>query len=164
MPLVNSSGITPDPFTRLDADAPLTDGPVLVPFARFLAEREGLVGRNAPLGVLVANTDNVADLAPFLGSIAVIVLDFPKFRDGRAYTQARLLRERFGFTGELRAAGNVLRDQFLLMVRCGFDAFEISKPADVGALTEALASYSVFYQPTGDGRPTALRLRTEQAG
>ena len=164
MPLVKLSGITPDPFTRLDATAPLTDGPVLVPLARFLAERDSLVGRNAPVGVLVANTDDVAALAPLLAGIALIVLDFPKFRDGRAYSQARLLRERFGFTGELRAAGNVLRDQFLLMVRCGFDAFEISKESDVGALTEALASYSVFYQPTGDGRPTALRLRAGLAG
>ena len=63
MPLVKLSGITPDPFTRLDATAPLTDGPVLVPLARFLAERDSLVGRNAPLGVLVANTDDVAALA-----------------------------------------------------------------------------------------------------
>jgi len=84
---------------------------------------------------------------------------FPTFRDGRAYSQARLLRERYGYRGEVRATGQVLRDQFLFMLRAGFDAFEVRKPADAEAFAGTVKRYSVFYQPTGDGRLTALHRR-----
>ncbi|TCT08201.1 DUF934 domain-containing protein [Aquabacter spiritensis] len=163
MPLVKQGAVVPDPFARVADDAALPEGPALVPLARLLAD--GLPeGRNAPLGVLVPNAADVALLAPFIGQLAVIVLDFPKFRDGRAYSQARLLRERFGFSGELRAAGNVLRDQVLLMVRCGFDAFEVAKADDIPGFTHALAAYSLVYQPTGDGRRTIGDARRAARG
>src|SRR5919106_1099823 len=81
--------------------------------------------------------------------------------DGRAYSQARLLRERHGYDGELRATGQVLRDQFVFMSRAGFDAFEVKKDADAGAFAETMKRYSVFYQPTGDGRVTALNRRMQ---
>jgi uncharacterized protein (DUF934 family) len=84
---------------------------------------------------------------------------FPNFRDGRAYSQARLLRERYRYRGELRATGEVLRDQFLFLVRAGFDAFEVKKAADAVVFAEALARYSVFYQPGADGRAPALHRR-----
>src|SRR5258705_5208673 len=84
---------------------------------------------------------------------------FPTFRDGRAYSQARLLRERHGFKGELRATGQVLRDQFVFMLRAGFDAFEVKKESDAEAFAATVKRYSVFYQPTGDGRITALHRR-----
>ena len=83
------------------------------------------------------------------------------FRDGRAYSQARLLRERHGYDGELRATGQVLRDQFVFMLRAGFDAFEVKKDADADAFAETMKRYSVFYQPTGDGRVTALNRRMQ---
>ncbi|MEP9379424.1 DUF934 domain-containing protein [Aquabacter sp. CN5-332] len=159
MPLVKDGAVVSDAFVRVDADTPLPDGPVIVPLARLLAEGEALIGRNQPLGVLVPNSADVKVLAPYLRHLSVVALDFPKFRDGRAYSQARRLRERLGYTGELRASGNVLRDQFLFMVRCGFDAFEITKLADIPAMAQALKSYSVFYQPTGDGRQTAAEAR-----
>ncbi len=159
MPLVKNGEVIPDAFVRVDADAALPDGPVIVPLARLLDEAKALAGRNSPLGVSVPNSADVRVLEPVLQHLSVVVLDFPKFRDGRAYSQARLLRERLGYGGELRAAGNVLRDQFLFMVRCGFDAFEITKAADIHAMAEALKSYSVFYQPTADGRRTAAEAR-----
>ena len=96
---------------------------------------------------------------PYLDWIALVALVFPSFRDGRAYSQARLLRERHEFRGELRATGQVLRDQLLFLHRAGFDAFEVSKEKDTAAFREALQRYSVFYQPTGDGRPSALGAR-----
>ena len=92
-------------------------------------------------------------------SFALVALDFPKFRDGRAYSYARLLRERYGFRGELRAVGEVLLEQLFFMLRTGFDAFEIQGPDPSGAYRTALADFSVWYQPTGDGRPTAIQLR-----
>ncbi|MBM3537123.1 MAG: DUF934 domain-containing protein [Alphaproteobacteria bacterium] len=135
------------------------DGPVIVPFVRWRAERETLIGRNAPVGVRLTNTDPVADLAPDLDRLELIVLEFPKFTDGRAYSQARLLRERYGYRGELRAAGNVLRDQLLFMQRCGFDAFELTQGQPVQAWVAATNEFTVFYQPAGDGRNSAMQLR-----
>src|SRR5215203_1713562 len=101
------------------------------------------------------------DLVPHLGRLAAVALVFPTFRDGRAYSQARLLRERHGYDGELRATGQVLRDQFVFMSRAGFDAFEVKKEADADAFAETMKRYSVFYQPTGDGRVTALNRRMQ---
>ena len=86
---------------------------------------------------------------------------FPTFRDGRAYSQARLLRERYKYSGELRATGQVLRDQFVFMLRAGFDAFEVKKHSDAEAFVSTVKRYSVFYQPTGDGRVTALHRRMQ---
>ncbi len=105
------------------------------------------------------NNRDVDDLVPYLDRLAVVALVFPTFRDGRAYSQARLLRERHSYRGELRATGQVLRDQFLFMLRAGFDAFEVKKPSDAEAFANTVKRYSVFYQPTGDGRMTALHRR-----
>ena len=79
------------------------------------------------------NNRDVDELVPWLDRLAVVALVFPTFRDGRAYSQARLLRERHRYRGELRATGQVLRDQFVFMLRAGFDAFEVKKPADAEA-------------------------------
>ena len=106
---------------------------------------------------------------PYLDRLAAVALAFPSFRDGRAYTQARLLRERYLYRGELRATGQVLRDQFVFMLRAGFDAFEVKKQGDAEAFAQTTRRYSVFYQPTGDGRLAAPHRRaqsrhTESAG
>jgi uncharacterized protein (DUF934 family) len=160
MPLVKAGKIVEDQFVRVEDDAPLPDGvPVLLTAARFLADARELAERDAPVGVIWPNDRRVAELAPFVDRLALIALIFPKFKDGRAYSQARLLRERYGFRGELRAAGEVLRDQFQFLLRSGFDAFEVKKPADAAAFAQAAARFSVFYQPSADGRLPALRRR-----
>ena len=110
----------------------------------------------------LANTDDVLALGDRLAGVKLVVLHFPKFTDGRAYSQARLLRERHGYEGELRATGQVLRDQFVFMLRAGFDAFDVKKQADAEAFGEAARRYTVFYQPTGDGRLSALHRRNQQ--
>jgi uncharacterized protein (DUF934 family) len=99
------------------------------------------------------------ELEPVLGRLALVALVFPTFKDGRAYSQARSLRERFGFRGEIRATGDVLRDQFLFLHRAGFDSFEVRKAGDAAAFCEALQKYNVFYQPAADGEGGALRRR-----
>ena len=107
--------------------------------------------------VLLANTDPVEDLAPHLGRLRLIVLDFPKFSDGRAYSQARLLR-RMGYRGELRATGGVLQDQVAFMLRCGFDSFESEQQGFGEALARARTLFSVVYQPAEDDQvPASLR-------
>jgi uncharacterized protein (DUF934 family) len=88
-----------------------------------------------------------------------VALVFPTFRDGRGYSQARLLRERYHFRGELRATGQVLRDQLLFLQRAGFDSFELTKDADAAAFAAAVCRYSVFYQPAADGRASTLTAR-----
>ncbi|HEV7822937.1 MAG TPA: DUF934 domain-containing protein, partial [Burkholderiales bacterium] len=111
--------------------------------------------------VLWPNNRDIDELAPWLDKLALVALVFPKFQDGRAYSQARILRERQGFRGELRATGQVLRDQFVFMQRAGFDSFEVKKEADAKVFGTVSKRYSVFYQPTGDGRLTAFRQRLQ---
>src|SRR5262245_48230182 len=112
MPLLRDGALVDDPWVVVADGDPLPDGkPLLVSLARFQAERASLVARGVPLGVSVTNTTDVATLAPDFGTLGLIALIFPKFNDGRAFSQARLLRERYGFKGEIRATGAVLRDQ-----------------------------------------------------
>jgi uncharacterized protein (DUF934 family) len=160
MPLVKNGRITADAFVRVADDAELpADGAILVSAARFLDNPEALSRRAARTGVIWPNNRDLDDLVPYLDRLAAVALVFPTFRDGRAYSQARLLRERHGYRGELRATGQVLRDQFLFMLRAGFDAFEVKKESDAEAFAATVNRYSVFYQPTGDGRVTALHRR-----
>jgi uncharacterized protein (DUF934 family) len=160
MPLIKNGRVTEDPYVRVLDDAPVPDGvPVIVPAARFLADAADILRRDAPTGVAWPNSRKVAELEPYLDRLSLIVLAFPNFKDGRGYSQARVLRERYAFTGELRASGQVLRDQFLFLVRAGFDALEVSKPGEVEAFAAAIARYSVFYQDAGDDRPSARRRR-----
>lgn len=164
MPFVTNGRRAEDRWQRPADDLPLPEtGPVLLPADRFLAEAEALATRVDPVGVIWPNNRDVDDLVPWLGQLSLVALVFPLFRDGRAYSQARRLRETHGFRGELRATGDVLRDQFWFMVRAGFDAFEVKKEADADVFTEMLTRYSVPYQPTGDARPTALRRRLAAA-
>jgi uncharacterized protein (DUF934 family) len=163
MPLVKDGKLATDMFVHVrDGDELPGDGAVLVSAARFLDEAEALLKRAAKLGVIWPNNRSVDDLVPYLDRLAVVALVFPTFRDGRAYSQARLLRERHGYEGELRATGQVLRDQFMFMLRAGFDALEVKKQSDVEAFALTSKRYSVFYQPTGDGRLTALYRRMQQ--
>jgi len=162
MPLVKGGKILDDSFVHLADDADLPEaGDVLVTSARLLQDPQALFGRAGKIGVIWPNSRDVDDLVPYLDRLAAVALVFPTFRDGRAYSQARLLRERYAWRGELRATGQVLRDQFVFMLRAGFDAFEVKKQIDAEAFAKTVKRYSVFYQPTGDGRLTALHRRMQ---
>jgi uncharacterized protein (DUF934 family) len=163
MPLVKQGKISGDAFVHVaDDDEIPSGGAVLISAARFLADADALSRRPGKLGVIWPNNRDVDDLVPYLDRLAVVALVFPTFRDGRAYSQARLLRERYHYRGELRATGQILRDQFVFMSRAGFDAFEVKKDSDAEAFANTVKRYSVFYQPTGDGRVTALHRRMLQ--
>ena len=163
MPLVKKNAqIVDDLFVHVADGVELPgDGAILISAARFLEDPEALLKRAGKTGVIWPNNRDLDDLVPYLGRLAAVALVFPSFRDGRAYSQARLLRERHGFAGELRATGQVLRDQFVFMLRAGFDAFEVKKESDAEAFASTAKRYSVFYQPTGDGRVTALNRRMQ---
>jgi uncharacterized protein (DUF934 family) len=163
MPLVKQGKVSGDAFVHVADDAEIpAGGAVLISAARFLADPETLSRRLGKTGVIWPNNRDVDDLVPYLDRLALVALVFPTFRDGRAYSQARLLRERYAYRGELRATGQVLRDQFVFMLRAGFDAFEVKKDSDAEAFVSTVKRYSVFYQPTGDGRVTALHRRMQQ--
>jgi len=134
-------------------------GPVIVSLDQWKAHRDELVKRGTPLGIRMHSDQPPELIAADLPHFAVVALEFPKFRDGRAYSYARLLRERYGFKGELRAVGEVLLEQLFFMLRTGFDAFDIQSADPLKDYRTALADFSVWYQPTADGRPTAMQLR-----
>src|SRR5262245_19543018 len=120
MPLIRDGHIIDDPYQRVLDDTPLPDGAVLLPVARFLADAQELSARDGKIGVIWPNNRDIAELVPWLDRLSLIALAFPTFKDGRAYSQAAVLRERHRYRGELRATGDVLRDQFLFMHRVGF--------------------------------------------
>jgi len=159
MPLIKNGSVVADRFARVadDAEIPAT-GAVLLTAERFLKDAEALASRG-DVGVIWPNNRDIEELAPYLSRLAAVALVFPAFKDGRAYSQARILREQLKYRGELRATGQVLRDQFLFMQRAGFNSFEVRKEADAVAFAETLKRYTVFYQPTGDGRVTVLKQR-----
>jgi uncharacterized protein (DUF934 family) len=150
-----------DPFTSVADDQELPPGDVIVSLARFSNDGERLLGQGRAVGVRLEPADEAAALAYDLPRIAVAALAFPGYRDGRAYTSARLLRERYGFKGEVRAVGDVLREQAQFMVRCGFDAFA---PAD-GSTPEQWAAaahrFRHVYQRAADAKTPAFAEREE---
>ena len=160
MPLIKDARFVEDHWRHLaDDEAPGFDECISVSHARWSAEREAIEGLGAGLGVRLPNAVSPQVLARDLGRLSLIVLHFPKFTDGRAYSQARLLRGRLGYTGELRASGEVLRDQLLFMLRCGFDAFAVPERAAREDWLAAFREFDVFYQPAEDRRPWLLRQR-----
>jgi uncharacterized protein (DUF934 family) len=142
-----------------DDEAVPVSGPVTVSLGRWRKAEPTLSERTDPVGLRLANTVAPQDIAGDLPRFALIVLSFPKFTDGRAYSQARLLRTRFGYTGELRAEGDVLRDQLLFMKRCGFNSFVVGERAVKEDWAKAFGEFDVFYQQAPDGRPWVMRQR-----
>ena len=160
MALIKDGKLVADTFVDASgAEAIPPTGAVLVTFDQWQAQRAALLARGTPLGVRLHSDQPPALIAADLPHFALVALEFPKFRDGRAYSYARLLRERYGFTGELRAIGDVLLEQLFFMLRTGFNAFEIQGDDPLRAYGTALGDVSVWYQPTGDGRSTAMQLR-----
>lgn len=162
MALVKDNAIIANDWINVaDEDGVPAQGNVIVSLSRWKAEHGMLTGRSGLLGVRLASCEAPEEIRDDLESFDLIAIEFPVFGDGRGYSIARILRERFGYKGELRAIGNVLRDQLLFMQRCGIDAFEINSDDDK-ALANWLAAQkeiSVFFQPTADGRDTAMSLR-----
>jgi len=145
---------------RVADDATLPEGAkVIVSLERWQAERATLRQRNSAVGISLKSDQSPLLIKDDLDHLSLVALEFPKFTDGRAFSYARVLRDRLGYRGEIRAFGQVLRDQYLFMLRCGIDTIEPPAEKRVEGYAEALKEFSVFYQPTNDHRETALRLR-----
>lgn len=135
-------------------------GKVIVPLGVWLAQREALIER-AQLGVWLASADRPEALQTDIEKFSVIAVDFPKFADGRGYSIAYLLRERLGYKGELRAIGDVLRDQLFYMQRVGFDTFAPRSDKDINEALKGLSDFSESYQASVD-QPLPLFRRVQR--
>jgi len=148
MPLLKNGAFVVDRWTLLaDGDAIPVDRPVIVDLRRLRGDdAEYLFHRGCELAVRLAPDDDIATLEPWLDRLSMVVLTFPKFNDGRAFSSARLLRERYGFAKEIRAVGDVLVDQYPFMLQCGFDSFEIAEGRALESWRDARVDLSLRYQ------------------
>ncbi|MEO1553547.1 MAG: DUF934 domain-containing protein [Pseudomonadota bacterium] len=162
MPLIKDGAEIEDTWTFIAPETELpSSGCITVPLAKLTEDADALLARNQQIGVRLEPADDPHDLTPFLDRIALIEIDFPKYTDGRGYSQAQLLRRRLDYAGELRAVGHVLRDQILYMNRSGFDAYQTSR-ADLPNVLKALDEYSAVYQPAADGQLSVFSRRHRQ--
>ena len=138
-------------------------GDVIVPLALWLARREDFLAYPGKLGVWVDANEGPEALAGDVQRFPLIAVNFPKFGDGRGYSIARLLRERYGYKGELRAIGDVLHDHLYFMEQCGFDAFALREDQDAQEALSAFDTFSDSYQATVL-RPVPLFRRRLAAG
>jgi uncharacterized protein (DUF934 family) len=159
MPLIKDGAFADDPFVTVADDAALPDGAAIVSLPRFQKERDALLARNAPLGVQLKAPENPELLSEDVPRFSVIVLEFPVFRDGRAFSWARMLRQRLNFTGEIRATGHFLYDQIAYMRRVGFNAWNVPEGFPLEQFQRALTEITNVYQPSSDGKKTIRELR-----
>lgn len=163
MPPLKDGKIIDDVWAFVEDGHELSPGGcIIVTLGRFLSEHDQLLARNRSIGVRLTNTDDPALLVPFLDQLHLVELQFPKYTDGRALSQSQLLRRRYGYKGEIRATGQVLRDQLRLMIRSGFDAIVIDE-ADAEAVYDFSAhEFSEFYQAASDTSDTIFQKRQKK--
>lgn len=147
-----------------DLSAALPAGAVLVPLSVWLERRDALAARREPIGVWLKPDDDPAALAPDLGRLSLVAVHFPKFTDGRGYSTAALLRTRYGYRGELRAFGDVGRDQLFYLARCGFDAFKLAPHRDPEGALASFTDFTVRYQGSVDDPVPLFRKRATAGG
>jgi uncharacterized protein (DUF934 family) len=157
----NKQLVSDDPWIYVaDADPIPAAGDVLISWQRFDRDDIDPETRNGRVGLRIEPEDDLLQVITHLPKVGLLAIDFPKFGDGRGYTKARLLRERYKYTGELRAVGEVLADQLFYLLRCGFDSFELAPGKDVAAALRSFETFSVTYQAAvDDPRPLYARAR-----
>ncbi len=162
MKLIKDQKIVEDTWqriTEITEDASLPTGDVIVPFAYWLENREALSSREGMLGVCIDCDNDIQEVVKDIEHFDLIALDFPAFVDGRSYSHARLLRVRYNFEGELRAVGDILRDQLFFMQRCGINSFQLREDKDMQDALNAFTELSVKYQTAADGAEPIYKYR-----
>ena len=161
MGIIRKQAMSTDVWQHVPDEADkVPPGDVVVSLNRWQKDRERLWRRSGRLGVRLKPQDEVTAIAGDLTRLSIVVLEFGAFTDGQGYSQAQLLRTRYGFDGEIRASGHFLRDQIFFMVRCGINSFQPGEQADTGDILQALAEFSVLYQPSADGAEPVSHRRT----
>lgn len=162
MRIIEDGAIVEDAWIHIADGAELpASGDVIVSLERYREQRDALRARGGQLGVRLRSDQEAKSVAEFVNELSVIAIEFPGFKDGRGYTTARLLRDRFGFKGQLRAVGDVLRDQLFYMKRCGFDAYELKPGKDIEGAVQAFRDFSVTYQGAADDPRPLFRRRAQ---
>lgn len=165
--VIRNRRVEADPWTVLglegEVPAALPQGPVLVPLAVWLARHEELTARREPVGVWLQPADDPVALGHDVNELALVAVHFPKFADGRGYSTAVLLRTRLGYRGELRAIGDVGRDQLFYLERVGFDAFSLPHPRDPEAALAAFTTFGEVYQGSVTQPRPLFRRRAPEA-
>lgn len=160
MKVIKDKAIVKDDWQYLsEVDGELPEGNIIVPFAYWLLHQSELSDRKGKLGVSIDGTVETEDVAKDMAQFDLIALDFPAFADGRSYSHARLLKDRYNYQGELRAVGDVLRDQLFFMQRCGIDSFELSADKNMDDALNAFKDFSVKYQTAADGAAPIYKQR-----
>ena len=150
-----------DGWVEVADDAPLPEGaPAIISLARLTGDAASFAGRNAPLGVSLPSNTRPEAVAGLLDRVSLIAIQFPVFKDGRGFTIARTLRERYGYTGEIRAVGHILPDQYVFLLRCGFTTAAIPDGVDAARFRQAIGQYDIAYQAAvTDDSPLSLLRR-----
>ena len=160
MALLKNGQLIEDLWTILEQEQdPLEVEYPVISLDFWKANKIKLAGQNKSLGILLRAEDSPEEISDSINSFSLIGIDFPIFSDGRGLSSARLLRERYSYSHELRAVGDIRRDQYLFLLRCGFDAFEVKETIDLGEWSNAAKEVSVFYQPASDESPWVIRRR-----
>jgi uncharacterized protein (DUF934 family) len=153
--IIKDQKIIEDHWQRIADEAALpATGDIIVTHKRWQQERATLLSRKGGLGVIIGNGVAVEEIIDDLPHFKLIAIEFPQFKDGRGYSYARLLRDRYRYPHEIRALGNVLRDQILPMARCGINAFELEPGRNLEDALKSFNDFSVRYQPAADGEET----------
>jgi len=149
--VIRNRKVVGDDWVYADKDCAPSGSRTVLPLADYLAARAAGQVDAATLGVKLVPADDEASLKPYLADLPLVAVEFPNTGEGRGYTQARLLRERLGYRGELRAIGAVRVDQIWFLARCGFDVFDLASGEDPALAIAQLDRFSVVYQPGPDG-------------
>jgi uncharacterized protein (DUF934 family) len=159
MPLIKNGVFVEDTYEYVADDGAMPANGSIVSLSRFRKDKISLLERNAPLGVRLQSGESPEELGEDVHRLSVVALEFPKFRDGRGFSWARMLRTRLGFTGEIRAVGEFLYDQIAFMNRVGINAFEVRENFTLAQFRRAQGEMTDVYQPSADRRTTIRQLR-----
>lgn len=159
MQIIRDGKIVHDDWRHLANDEPLPAGKATISLTRWLAEKAALQSASSELGLRLRGEDSIDAIVDDLKSFGLIAIEFPTMTDGRGFSLARLLRERYGYTGEIRARGDFIRDQMFFLSRVGVNAFECHAGQDLETFLPALSEYTVTYQAAADPEQSHYRRR-----
>lgn len=159
MNIIKDKVIVEDSWQHVPPDAALPDGDIILTLEAWQEKREELTGRNSRVGIKLEPGVDLSDIKDFLEDIDLIAINFPTFGDGRGYSHAKILRDRYGFAGEIRAVGDVLQDQIFYLQRCGFNSYEVRVDRNMTEALDAFDDFTVIYQVSADEKLPLYRRK-----
>ena len=150
MKIIKDKQIIEDNWTHIADDEDISQGDITLSLTRWKTEKSALSNHQGNIGIRIAPTDNVEEIADNLKDMPLVAVEFPAFTDGRAFSHARLLRERYGYEGEIRAIGSYMADQVFYLSRVGVNAFQLDKTEDLAVALSTMNDFTVKYQTSSD--------------